>query len=204
MILGQVVWNAEFIGGTGIVVFVFVGLWALLRQNKDIWNGESGKSVSVIWFMYFLFLHIAIAIYALSLEKLSWPLLVNGVVRGGPHIPILIGLYKFKGFSRKEKWLLVIFSAGIAAMFFLPYKEMFFIVWSVGAFLSMLTQPYEIRKEKDAGVVNIHLLIFYLIGSVFWIVYSAGIRNWAVCSVSISYLFVSVLAIAAWIKYRKA
>ena len=92
--------NAEVVSSGGIIFFAFLGGLTLLKQAWRIWKEpeKKGKSVNTTWISYFTCMYIVVFTYGVF-NKYT-PLLFNGSVRFLCHLPVLIGLYKFKGFNK--------------------------------------------------------------------------------------------------------
>ena len=196
----QFSWSAETISSLGIIFFTFLGAWGLRRQSKNIWEGETGRSVSIIWFSWFAFGHVVVFIYGLDIKSIA--LMINGSVRGLMHIPILVGLWKYKGFSKVERILPVFLFIFIIAMAFSTAKDIYFLVFSFGTILATLKQPIEVWISKDAGVLEIRLLLIYLVSNLFWVTYSFAIHNWILQLFSSMFFAIFALTIIVWLKCK--
>ncbi len=196
-------YNAATIGFIGTAMFTILEIWGLWQQNKTIWKNpeKRGASVSIPWFSCFATGMTVSAIYGVSINSVA--LIFTGVSLGLMHIPILIGLWKFKGYSRFEKILCLLFLGVITAMAYTSAKNWFMLIVSFGGAVFSLAQPYEIWKKKDAGVVEIKLLIVYLLGTFFWIIYSFAVGDWVLEILNPSYFAILALTTILWFKYRQ-
>ena len=194
-------WNVLTLGFMGTIVFTVFEAWGLYRQKKKIWSEESGKSVSVIMVAYTAALFTVMFIYGISVKKIA--IVFNGGLLALMCVPILRGLWKFKGFSKLEKRMSVVLAAAVAVMPFVPFKDWFFLTLTFGNVFSLLAQPYEIWKNKDAGAVEIRLWLVFLTSTFFWVVYAFSVNDWVMKIISPAYGVINVLVIVLWLKYRR-
>lgn len=194
-------WNAVTIGLLGTVIFTILSAWGLWQQKKAIWDNELGQSVSVINFSYGTAFFTAVLIYGISIKSIA--LSFNGLLLSFFNLPIILGLWKFKGFTKIEKFLGVCFLIIIIAMLILPLKSWFFLFLSFGNLVPGSMQALEIYNEKDAGVVEIKLLAVYLLSTLFWIIYAFAIDNWILQIISPLFFIILTITIVLWFKYKK-
>ncbi len=192
--------NALTISFFGTILFTLIEAWGAWDQKKEIWRKKSGVSVPVSLFIFNLFIFAVIFTYGISINSLA--LMFSGAVMAPIHIPILIGLYRFKGFSSQEKiffWaMLLIFLVDVL----LPYKAFFFFSLSLIYIGVAILQPYEIWKEKSSGAVSVKMLWSYWVGTTFWIIYGFSFNNLPLKITSSLYLLVTTVTIILWYKYR--
>ena len=192
-------WNVLTIGAIGIVALVFVEGWGAWKQNQKIWREKSGESVSVIFFSYNFFSFTALIFYGAHIA--SGASILNGLLAFF-YIPILLGLWKFKGFTRKEKVLFFLYSMMVPAIAILPWKDEVFLIISLGIVYSVATVPWELWKMKKSGAVEIKLLIVFLVSTVFWVSYSFAIHEWVLEILTTINLILLGLATILWFRYR--
>lgn len=202
MEFAQFGWNALTVGFLGTVLFTFAEAWGLWQQKRAIWENRSGESVSVIWFLYVAAVLVVMTIYAITINSIT--LTFNGLVLGILHAPILIGLWRFKGYTKIEKTVGVCCLIAVTVMLASPFKDWFYLLFSAGNILFSLAQPYEIWKNKDSGVVEVKLLAVYLASTLFFIIYSFAIGDWVLKIISPAYLVIITLTILVWFRYRRA
>jgi len=191
--------NALTIGSLGTIAFTFVEWWGLWKQKQAIWNEKSGESVSVSWFSYGTFFFAAFLFYGVHIASVA--VIINSLL-AIIHIPILVGLWKFKGFSRHEKVQFVLLAGMVPAMAFLPWKDELFLIISFGTLYSFGTQPWELWKTKKAGVVEIRLIGVYFLSTLFWVVYAFAIGEWVLEIITPIVLIILGLTSVLWFKYR--
>jgi len=200
MELQHIGWNAITIGLFGTTIFTFIEYWGLVQQNRAIWLAKSGKSISVLWFCYSMAMFISMIIYGIEIKSIAF--LINSIL-GIVHIPIIIGLWKYKGFSKMEKNFSILLIGCMGAMYILPHKDWFFLGLSFANIIVGIFQPWEIWKNKDAGVVEIKMLTAYTLGSSFWVIYAFAINDWVLKIVCPTFLLFLFTTIFLWFKYNK-
>ncbi len=198
--LQQFGWNGVTIGSGGIIFFTFFGAWALWRQNQKIWATASGESVSIPWIMYTTGLYLAIVIYGLSIKSIA--LMINGSLRIPLCVMILIGLWKFKGFNKKECSLLAGLSVALVGMSMTPIKDVFFFGFTLGSFVFIAMQPLEMWRNKSNGVFEIRVPLVMISSNLFWMTYGFAIHNWVIKSTTFIYFGILGTTIVLWYKYR--
>ncbi len=193
--------NAATVGAIGATIFIFIEMWGLHKQGRAIQENpeKKGESVSVIWFSYCFFTLVTGIFYGVHIK--SALVLFNSIPCGILHIPVLIGLWKYKGFTRQEKILFVLFAGMVPAIAFLPWKNDIFMAISVGVIYAMATQPWELWKTKKRGVVEIRLLAAYTISTAFWVVYAFAIDEWVLEVLTTANLLTLCVSTALWFFY---
>jgi uncharacterized protein with PQ loop repeat len=192
--------NAVTIGFCGTIFFTLISVWGLYQQAKTIWLHQSGQSVSVFWFSYNIFLFNVGLVYGISLSSIA--LIFNGSLLGLMHLPILIGLGKYKGFTRLEKFSFLIYVILLALTIVLPYKGTLYLLFSFGNVFAQAMQPWEIVKQKNSGRVEVKLLIVYLTSTLFWVIYAFATRNLALEIICPIYLTILTATLVLWKKYK--
>jgi len=88
-------------------------------------------------------------------------------------------------------------------MIFSSHKEWVFLVSHLANCCAILSQAWEIYKNKNSGCVEKNLLITYMIPCIFWIIYGFCIDKWAVWVVS-GLSFISLgITLLVWYKFNK-
>ncbi|OGY42633.1 MAG: hypothetical protein A2Y82_03035 [Candidatus Buchananbacteria bacterium RBG_13_36_9] len=193
-------WNLLTIGFCGTIFFTLFAAWGLWQQAKKIWLNKSGLSVSVFWFSYNIFLFSANIVYGYSINSLA--LVFNGVLLSLMHFPVLIGLAKFKGFKPIQKWLFVLYLGLIVLLIALPIKSQMYLLFSFVNIIALITQPWEIMKNKNSGMVEIKLIVVYLASTLFWVAYAFAIKDWALQIICPAYLIIWIATLILWVKYK--
>jgi len=193
-------WNILTLGFIGTLVLTILEGYGSWVQSRAIWLNRSGQSVSITVFTFLLFEFIVTFTYGVSINSIA--LIFNGLLVV-MQIPIVLGLWKFKGFNKKEKALSLALCLVCIVMIFSSAKDWFFLLFSLGSIAFFLPQPWEIWKNKDSGVVEIKMIAAYFISALFWTLYAYAIHDWVLEIVCPSYLILLVLAGSLWYKYRQ-
>jgi uncharacterized protein with PQ loop repeat len=193
-------WNLKTVGFGGTIFFTLLSCWGLYQQSRKIWHHESGQSVSALWFSYNIFLFAVNIVFGHS--QRSFALMINGCLCSLMHLPLLIGLEKFKGFSRLEKLLMVLYGFLFLFMIAMPFKTALYLVFSFGNAFAQCMQPWEIWRKKNSGMVEAKLLMVYWSSSVFWIIYAIATKNLALEIICPVYLVILTVTLALWKKYQ--
>src|SRR3989338_6477810 len=96
-------WNPLFLGALGTMFFTMLQAYGIWKQGRRVWESCSGAGVSATFFGYAMFYFLAFLVY--GAERWSIAMTINGCL-GFLHIPIIAGLHRFKGFTRRERILL--------------------------------------------------------------------------------------------------
>lgn len=193
--------NALTISFCVSLVLTAIAGWGLLQQNKTIWQDKTARAVSVIWLSYYCVLQLVIFVYGFVIHSAA--LAVNGLL-ALLYIPILVGLWKFKGFTNVEKFSVTAFIAALAAMVLLPYKPAFFFAFAVGGLVSAITQPIEMWRKKSAEGLDIRLIGTILLGNVVWLVYGLAVQDIVLISINLIAFFIFGTTTLLWWQYREA
>lgn len=185
-----------------MVLFVVAGVIPLIIQAKAIWFDGSGETVSVVWFSYTGFLAICTFLYGYTAH--SEFIQANGIVRTIGHIPILLGLVARKGFTKFEKWIFVGLIFYILIMLRFPFQAWgFWVAMSAGLVVAILKQRREIKRDKSVGVVKWEVIVFRILGNLFWVGYGIYLGRYIVAIVSGAAFCALTLTLCTWWRYRK-
>src|SRR3989344_5868441 len=132
MELDQLGWNLLTLSLVGTISFSVLGAIGLWKQSGAIWKLKSGKSVSVSYMSFYFCYFAAGLIHSLSLDDKLITLAIHCFGRMAFHVPILIGLWKFKRFTAKEKVLSSLFFLGLLFAVVPSNRETLFLIYSVG------------------------------------------------------------------------
>lgn len=200
MEINQFGWNVATIGFLGIMFFSLLGAWGLWKQNLAIWMAQSGKSVSVSYFSFYLAYFLSGFAYGLDRNSLALILHCGG--RAVSHIPILIGLWKFKGLTRNEKFFSLLFFGGILLTPLLSAEEFSFFAYSVGGIFLYIAQPLEIYRNKDSGTVEPKLHYIYFGSATFWTIYGFATHDLVLEWTVPSNMVIALVTIALCHRYK--
>ncbi|MBN1584906.1 hypothetical protein JW899_00880 [Candidatus Uhrbacteria bacterium] len=191
--------NAASIGAVGTVAFTFIEGWGLWKQNEKIWNKKSGEAVSIKMFSYSLFSFVVLAIYGWHIRSLSS--VFNGTAMAALYLPILIGLWRFRGFTLTEKIQIPAMAMITAAMIFTPWQAEIFTAVGFGVTFSISLQARELWKAKSTGAVEVRMLIVLLLATVFWVTYAFAIGDISLMAICSANLAAQTVTIAIWIRF---
>ena len=194
-------WNAMTVSFIATVILTMSRAWAVMHQNSNVWRERSGKSVPVSVYVSSLFSLIATLIYGISESKVA--LIINGGTLFPLHIPILIGLWRYKGLALREKALAVVMIAMIGLMLVSPSKGGFYLVLAGTSVLMFIEQPWLIWANQSRGVVSIKFLSVSLISSCFWTMYSFAVNDLPLKIICISFFFIALVAVLLWLRYNE-
>jgi len=194
-------WNAMTIGFIGTIFFLFLQTWGTYSQAKTIWSQKSGLSVSVPLFAYNTGSFFIGFVYGLTIKSLA-VMLIGGVLCI-MHLPIMLGLFKYKKFKRWEVFFIFGLLIAVIICISLPYKDYAFFSFNIGTIIVLTLQPWEIIKNKDAGSVEPRLNLTFAVSSIFWIIYGFAIGDWVLKIISPSYLILHSIIILMWYLYKK-
>lgn len=194
-------WNVPTFTFLATLFFAVLGAWGLAQQAREIWRQRSGASVSVVWMSVFFFMFVSFFIY--GLERRSLALIIQGCCRVPLYVPLLLGLWRFKGFTRRE---CAVFLCLLVVLVFLvcvpPVSLKYFFFSYLGLAVTVL-QPWEIWRAKKAGVVSLKLLTVYVGSTVFWTLYGLAFRDSTIFITALSYVVVYLVTIWLWLRYRE-
>jgi uncharacterized protein with PQ loop repeat len=168
-------YNALTISFIATAVFTVLEGWGFWMQNISIWRNKSGESISVSLFIYFGCLFSTVIAYGYYIKSIA--AIFNGML-GFMHLPILFGLWKYKGFTKLEKGALCVFPLMIPAMIVLPWKDLLMISLLFGTIVPLVMQLYEMWRAKSAGVIDARFIGILIISTAFWVIYAFAIQNW--------------------------
>lgn len=192
--LGGMGWDWEAISFWGITVFAIIGSWGLWKQSQKIWKEKSGKSVSVT--ANFSFLTSMFVGLAYSFEKNLDAVAFHNLLRIAFLLPIIMGLVKFKKFTKTEKVLCACFCTTMLLVWFMPRKDFLFLFFQTAGVLTLATQPYEIFKNKDIGVVEVKLFAVFVPNGIFWVIYAFANGDWILKITQPIFLALTVIILA--------
>ena len=192
--------NASTIGSVGTIICTCIEGWGLYKQNHSIWKNDSGSSVSITMFSFLTFFMFTFGIYGYYCKSVA--IIINGFGLGVFHLPIIYGLWKFKGFSRTEIFITLTSTLMIPAMIFLPWKDVLYLLIGTCASGSGIFQAWEIWTNKDAGVVDIRLMFSYTAATIFWIIYATATDQKTLQIMVWFSLIILFAIIVLWYKYR--
>lgn len=199
-------WNTFTVTAQLLAVFTITETYGIVVQGREIWRERSGASVSVTTNLFFFSFFFVAAIFGWY-EK-SAAMVFNAVVTGVAQIPIVIGLLRFKGFTRQEWLSAALFGAMMGWEVYTPHKSFWYLVFSFGLWYSLYMQLKELWDSGKTGVLNGQLLLVFLVSSGTWTAFAFAGENpyFKLSQVGIITLFSAITALWCWfwIKEQRA
>lgn len=191
--------DIEKTSGYIAVFFGIIGSWGLYRQVKLIWTSKSVASVSGMWTITFLVMFASFLIY--GTQKSSFPMIFQGWLRVGFSIPLVIGFWKYGGFTRKHWILTGLYSILLISMASRKFSPIIFVGLSYVGIVSSFVQAWTIYAEKSRGKVAVELQVIYLLASICWFVYGLVRKDFFFLSTSIGFFLSYSSNVIMWWKY---
>lgn len=166
--------NALTIAAGATIIFSLIKGYGIISQGLKIWKNKSGENVSAIFFFYNFFFFLLFLNY--GIEEKSLAITVSGAL-SILYLPILFGLKKYRGFSKKEIYFAILMSF-IFLLSFLFDKSHMILVFSIIATMAIFSQIKEIWKEKKFGAFSVRYLQTFLAATLFWGIYYVMTQNW--------------------------
>lgn len=192
--------NPMTLGSLGAVTCTGVQAWGLAGQMKAIRTERSAESMPFDMFAYSLFFLWSLVCYGIHLKSLT--LVFCCSVLGALYLEVLVLLSVYSEISSGEIVLLAASALMVPAMILLPQKRTMYLIFDAGVVLFSLRQPWEIWKNRNAGVVQLGYLAAFLVSGFFWSVYSYAIRDWAMSAVCTGSTVLTGITLAFWVRFR--
>lgn len=167
--------NALSISAIATICFSIMQGYGAIAQNNKIWREKSGETIKILFFVYNFWYFFSFFIYGIAQNSIA--ITFNGAI-GFLYIPILIGLHKFKGFSRKEVILSLLGFLVVPAMIFIPQKNYVLLVIVILICPITIEQFIEFIRNRGLGAFSIKYVIIFFSTSAFWLIYSIAILKW--------------------------
>jgi uncharacterized protein with PQ loop repeat len=167
--------NALTISASATILFSLLQGYGILGQSNKIWKTKSGEALSGTFFFYNFFYFLIFLIYGINQKSIAMSF--NGALCF-LYIPILIGLRKYKGFSKGEKITAGFMSLIVPAMILYSQKHQLLFLFSLIAIVAIVNQFKEIFKTGDFGALSRKYIWMFFITSIFWSIYFAATENW--------------------------
>ena len=166
-----------------------------------MWRNSSAKSVSVTTFYYTASYFVLCALYSGFQDALSG--VFSGVVGALFHIPILLGLWRFKQWLWWEKFLAVLFPLMPLTMALSPpeFRSPLYLLFSIGLLPALAAQPLELWRTKKVGDVGGKLLISYLCATCFWLGYTWLLEDKTLFVVQCFVSAIILTTVTLWVVY---
>lgn len=180
------------------IFFSLIKGFGITKQGIDIWKKKSGKNVSPTFFFYNFFYFLIFLMYGLEEKDLA--ISVNGCLCF-LYLPILMGLRKYRGFSKKEIYLIAIMGLIIPVSFIFSKSQTIFI-FSAAAIVAIFSQIKEVWSLKNFGTFSVRYLQTFLVATLFWGIYYALTKNWLLGSLNFAEIIVLTCALILEKKWR--
>jgi uncharacterized protein with PQ loop repeat len=192
--------NILTISALGTLFFTILQVYGACDQNKKIWSKKPLKSVSLLFFAYNCSYFSSLFCYGFFKHSLA--MILNGLLLFF-FLPIVIGVWKFKKNTAKEKFWAVAFLLIVPLMIIMPQKDLLFMISLFGIACFFSVQLRKIMVEKDFSSLSLKLVIILLATVIFWLGYSIAIHNLALEINSALAIILYAFAIFLYFKYRK-
>ncbi len=180
-------------------LFTLLQCYALVGQDRSIRKEGSGESVSVVLFSYMTVVYLTFGYYGATHGSIGSVL--NGLV-GFFYIRVLLGLWKFKRFSKKELCLMAVFLLAGLTEVFLPWKDLIMTLLMGAATIPLVQQVLVIRRNKNVGVLSIKFFVVFAASLTFWTIYAFATGNVPLQIVNPPMFLVVGSLFYYWFKYR--
>jgi hypothetical protein len=178
--------------------------WAIvqIKQGLKIHKEEKVDSISVVWMMFFFFLCPLYLSHGVMNDL--WAMVYHGSVRGLTYIPILWGIWKFRGYRKFEFALGGLLIVALIMHWFVPWEKPYFFIFALAGPFATSLQPLAIYRQKTLGVFEPHVILAMLCANLFWHLFSIYFQDWPLFVLCLFYYIPIVWLIQLWFKYRKA
>lgn len=167
--------NALTVSAIGTILFSLLQGYGILGQSHKIWRAKSGEAISSTFFFYNFFYFLIFLIY--GIDEKSVAMSFNGALCF-LYIPILVGLRKFKGFTKTEIISALLMFLIVPAMLFYQQKHQLLFLFSLVAIIAIVNQFKEIFRSGKFGILSIKYVWMFFVTSIFWCIYYAATKNW--------------------------
>lgn len=192
---------AEQISGNGITALAWIGTIGALAQTHKIWRKQSGKSVLNEWALVSLGGILSCVVYGLSLDPIKWPMVKFGLIRAVPAILTAYLLWRYEGYSRRDKQTLFFLVFLLIMMIATPFKHVGYIVLSSAGIQYTYRQGSKIIEEEDRGSVSVVSFLLSGMSATFWTIYGFSLPDPWMAGMSASYCYCFVRASWMWFRY---
>lgn len=194
--------NVLTVSFIGTVIFTFLEMWGLVKQDRTIRDARSGEGVSVSMISYFGCTFIAFGYFGFAVHSIAS--VFNGVILFFFYLKVLLTLKEFKGFSTADKWRMTLFALFAALEFLTSKKELVMTSMMVGAVYPLWLQVYEIWVKKSVGQLDPRYISVMLSATVFWTVYAFVTHSLPLMIVNPFVIALFGAMIYFWFKFRRA
>lgn len=191
--------NVSTFSALAVIVFTIWQAWALWKQYRTMVDLRSGQSVSVLKFGSTATFFLLSGLYGYSVGSVVMPF--TALVLATMSMPVLYALSRYKGYTRWEKWCLVLFVSTVPIMIAVPFKATFYMTLAFARMVPFASQPLEMYREKSVGAIDVRLFWAYLAGAFFWVIFYFVALDDQVLRI-LSILNTSILLVTVLLYYR--
>lgn len=189
----------------GVVFFTCLQGYGTWEQGRTIWRKRSGKGVSSVMVIFSTCYFFAFFAYGMSQSSIAMAL--NGLL-GFVFIPIVIGLWRFRGFSIAEWIYFAVCLALAPAMALVENKDLFLLVLLgavIGTSIPQTVKAYQAWQASDPGAIEPKFFVVFMATNAFWFIYALAIGNWVLQIFNpISFANLSLTLTFWWLAKKRA
>ena len=194
-------WNALTVGTIGALILLIVESWGMVKQIQKMWADQSAGVLSVHWFGYIAGFMLACVPYGVTIK--SGTIVLAASTLFVLHVPVLWGIYTFRGYTRNEALGLIAYALMLPVMIWLPWINTLYLAFSIGTVWAVATQPWEMWRKQSRGEVEIRLVLALLISVTFWSIYAFAVNALALMIMNPLLGVLLVITLVLWLRYPK-
>jgi len=197
-------WGANAATFSFLVTVFFTCLqgWSLFAQNATIRRNRSGESLSTTFFIYTGCYFFMFLVYGITKNSIAF--MFNGCL-GIPYIPIVLALYRFKGFQGGD-WVALVLSLlmiPVVVMLEGAWQDMFVLTGLFGIIIPLVGQVREMYRAKSSGSVEPKFVVTFMVANIFWFTYGLTTGQWIFVVFNLISFLVLATALILYRRYRK-
>jgi hypothetical protein len=180
-------WNQAAVSTLGCMLFTLLGAFGQTAQIRKIWTSKKAEQVSAIMSI------VMCSLFATYLIRgaFEWRamFLLQGFVRVSLFIPIIVGIYRFGEFTRKDRITLITSLALLGAMCVTGELRSFgFILIIYVGVAGNAHQAWQIRHKT--GQVSFLFYLTMFLSVVFQAWYSVYFKEWGLLGACILFILI--------------
>ena len=196
-------WGVNFITCSFLMTVALtfaLQLPGLSGQAWTVWRNRSGDGVSVPTCLALCAYFGVFFVYANNIG--SGAAMLNAAVLAFPSLWLLVGVYRFKGFSFLE-WLLAgVVIAVIVATIVLSSKYLIYMAVSFATAFGLISQVVELWRTRITDNVNQYFLALFSGVSCIWVAYALLIGDWVMAVMAGMFALLYGLILLSWMIIR--
>ncbi|GEM_PF-3685346 len=191
-------------GFWGTIVFTVVEAVGLISQTRTLWRSpeKKGESVDNDWMLLSTAAFAAFIPYGYMAS--SFASFLNGCALAPLYLPIVIGLWKFKGFTKADWALTEVIGCALVFDLLFPFevvRAVIFFVFAWGSLICCARVPREMNKHQSTGVVDLVMLLCFIGSSTFWVGYAVAMQYWQLLMIPVPTLAVLIWTLVIWCRW---